>query len=251
MSKTILNSNIHPANSAISLEPVISARGLIGPATHDTSSFLCNVSKTTQLLRISLLPFLTHLQRFSILLSIFSMTLPSDSIGISGPQALLPSHLATSFVGVSGRRSAIEPLTSNPSDASFAFSDAPTLALISQIVSAPDSDSNEYKLVSSRLSGPYFYVSTFWERLRHSRSSFDFLRPFSTFFDIQIRAISSISFFSTFLDLLPNTPTFFELLRPCSIFEFVGFNRFLLPLSSSLRALLRLCPTLFELIQPS
>jgi hypothetical protein len=66
-----------------------------------------------------------------------------------------------SSVSVSQGRSIIDWLTANPSDTSFAFSDALTLTLISLIVSAPDADSNEYKLVSNRPSDPYISPSTF------------------------------------------------------------------------------------------
>jgi hypothetical protein len=54
--------------------------------------------------------------------------------------ATLPSHDIL-FSSIFGLRSAIEPLTANLFDAPFAFSDAPTLAPISQIVLAPDADS--------------------------------------------------------------------------------------------------------------
>jgi hypothetical protein len=58
-------------------------------------------------------------------------------------------------------------------------------------------------------------------------------------------------FFSTLLELVPTSPTLFDLVRHSSTIEFVEFHRFLLPLSSILRALLRPWPSLFELILPS
>jgi hypothetical protein len=93
--------------------------------------------------------------RSSILPSIFSMATPSHSISLSGSQARRPSHLAISSLSFSERRSAIDPSTSNPSDVLFAFYDTLTLTSISQIVSTPEADSNEHKLVSNHLSGPY------------------------------------------------------------------------------------------------
>jgi hypothetical protein len=70
-----------------------------------------------------------------------------------------------SSVSVSEGRSIIDWLTANPSDAPFAFPDAPTLTPISKIVSTPDADSSESHLVSNRPSGPCIYPSTFRDRL--------------------------------------------------------------------------------------
>jgi hypothetical protein len=125
---------------------------------------------------------------------------------------------------VSEGRSTINWLTTNPSDVPFAFPDARTLTMISKIVSDTDGDSNEHKVVSNQLSGPYISPSTIRERLRPSTSSVDFSRPISTF------------------------STFFEFPRHSSTFQFARFPRFLLSLSSTLRALLRSCPSLLVLI---
>jgi hypothetical protein len=76
-----------------------------------------------------------------MLLSIFFIAQPSRSISFSDLEAQPPSHLTISSVSVSERRSIIDWLTANASDAFFTFSDAPTITAISPIVSAPDGDS--------------------------------------------------------------------------------------------------------------
>jgi hypothetical protein len=91
--------------------------------------------------RITSLPSLAHIPRFSILLSIFFVAPLSHAISLSGLQALLPSHLKMSSVSLSERRSTIDWLTTKPSDTPFAFSDALTLTPISKIVPSPDVDS--------------------------------------------------------------------------------------------------------------
>jgi hypothetical protein len=78
----------------------------------------------------------------------------------------------------------------------------------------------------NRLSGPHIFPSIFCQRLRPSTSSFDFSRAFSTFL-----ALPQLS----------------------STFEFVGFNRFLLPFlppSAHFPDLARAYSNWFYLLQP-
>jgi hypothetical protein len=117
--------------------------------------------KKPQLLPIPSLPSLAHIPTSSILLSILFITPPShspQSLSFSGDQALPPSHLMISSVlvsvsvsvSVSEARSIIDWLTTDPSDVTFAFPDAPILTLISQIVSTPegrfDTSINSYRI---------------------------------------------------------------------------------------------------------
>jgi hypothetical protein len=147
-------------------------------------------------------------------------------------------------VSVSEGRSIIDWLMTNLFDALFAFSDAPTLTSISKIVSTPGADSNEYKLVLNRPSGPYISPSNFRELPQPFTSSFDLLRPFSTFCDLTQPSNSCDFLDFVFLDIPRVSTNLPDLLRAFSIFEFIGFNRLLLRLSSTLRALLRPYPSL-------
>jgi hypothetical protein len=184
---------IHPTNHAISVEPVTSS---FGPVTSSRpylwrnkdvkSSFLCNLSKKARLLRISSLPSLPQILRSSILLPIFFIAPLSPAISLSGHQALPPSDLMISSVSVSvsETRSIIDWLTINASDALFTLCDGPTLTPISKIVSAPDSDSNESKVVLNRPSGPYISPSNFCERPWPSARFLQFPRDSSAFADV-------------------------------------------------------------------
>jgi hypothetical protein len=143
----------------------------------------------------------------------------SHSISRSEAQALPSSHLKIS--SVSEGRSTIDLLIANPSDAPFAFPDAPTLTSISKIVSTPDADSIRiYTRIESAIGSLHL--------------SFNLLRA-SPIFHKLLRLLA------THFDLL-------NLLRASSTFQFASFPRFLILPSSTLRALLRLCPSLLVLI---
>jgi hypothetical protein len=84
-----------------------------------------------------------------ILLSILFIAPPFHAVSFLDTQAQPLSHLKISSVSVSEARSTIDSLTTNASDALFTFCDPPTITSIPPAVSAPDGDSNEYKLVSN------------------------------------------------------------------------------------------------------
>jgi hypothetical protein len=189
--------------------------------------------KSAQPLRIPSLPSLAYIPRSSILPSIFSMAAFSHSINPSDGETLPSYYFIISSFSVSEGRSTIDWPTANPFDVRFAFPGATTFTPISKIASTPVGDSNEYKVVSNRPSGPYISPSTFRERSRPSPRSFDFSQPFSTSFDLPRPSISSdsIDFFSRLLrpsayfsHLARAYSNSFYLRQPFVIFEFARFG---------------------------
>jgi hypothetical protein len=180
------------------------------------------------------------------------MAAPSDSISLSGPQARPLCHLVISSACFSERRSVIERLTGNYSDVPFAFSDAPTLIPISKIVSAPDADSNEYKLVSNQPSGPHIYPSTFRERPdlpQGPSNSRDPSRPSSGFFDLH-RPLNSRDFFDFVFSDIPRASTNFpNLLRASSTFCNLQIRQIQLISSPAFFDPARTSPTFAEFIR--
>jgi hypothetical protein len=218
------NSKIHPWNPAISLHPFTSPLPRYGrPIT--IHHFFCDISqKSLNCSRCLCIPFWPAFQgpRSSLLSFSFLWQAPLPLSASDGPKLKHPPILLYPFFGRSELRWTIELITANPSDALFAFSDAPTPKPISEIVSAPDVNSNNYKLVSNRLSRPYisafgrflFPPSANISDLPQATSTLDDpSRISSTFFDVH-RSSTSRDFLAFVFDIPRAFANFPDLFLP-------------------------------------